>query len=186
MEEKPYLETGFTCWTWVPHTIQVLGSDRVRLIHLTRHPLDTAYSWVSQLAYVPPMFPMLPEKVLLAPEDTGVAFPEYAERWPGMGPVEKALYYWLELHTSALNTVQDFKGPTLSLRFEELFSESQISTLLDFLDLPFDGTDRFSDDLLSRRDAFPKSVQQFQPPEVIRNHPKVLELAETFDYDVGR
>src|SRR4051795_10208585 len=68
LETSSYIECGHPAWSTVPYLIRRFPG-RIRIVHLVRHPIPTAWSWVTQLAYCPPMAPHFPEKVLLSPFD---------------------------------------------------------------------------------------------------------------------
>src|SRR5438045_168084 len=98
LASKPYIECGHPSWSTIPYLVERFRG-RVKVVHLVRHPVETAYSWLTQFAYCPPRVPHLAEKILVSPFDDGVRHPSYRERWPSMTPYEKALYYWLEVNT---------------------------------------------------------------------------------------
>src|SRR5262249_42648763 len=95
LKRHGYIECGYALWKSIPFLIDRFAPD-VRIIHLVRHPVPTAWSWLTHRAFCEPLLPHLPEKVLLSPFDEGVQFSQYRERWSSMSPYEKALYYWLE------------------------------------------------------------------------------------------
>ena len=136
LETRPYVECGHPCWSALPYLIDRLG-ERLRIIHLVRHPIPTALSWLTQSAYVPPLLPHLQEKVLLSPFDDGVAFPEYRERWASLHPYEKCLYYWAEVNAFGLRLERETSSPWLRLTFEQLFfGDLETPSLPGFLGLP--------------------------------------------------
>src|ERR1700677_2734126 len=98
LESRDYFEAGHPCWSSLPYLAQCL-SGRIRIVHLVRHPVPTAFSWLSHGAYVPPLLPHMPPKEFITPFMPGVSFPEYRDRWPAMTPFERCLYYWMEVNT---------------------------------------------------------------------------------------
>jgi hypothetical protein len=179
LAHRPYLECGHPCWSALPWIAQRLRG-RVRVIHLVRHPVPTALSWLTHQAYQPPLLPHLPEKVLLSPFDAGVRFPEYRERWQVLTPFEKCLYYWLEVNAFALTLEAEGGLPWLRLRFEDLFAGDGLEPLLGFLALP---QDRRLDALRGERIDRHQSV--LAVPEGIATlvgHPEVVALAQALGY----
>lgn len=135
LETQPYVECGHPIWSTLPYLLERLAG-RIRILHLVRHPVPTALSWLTHMAYVRPLVPYLPEKVLLSPFDDGVAFPAYRELWPALTPFEKCLYYWAEVNSFGLSLQPQTTAPWLRLRAEDLFSESGVRQVQQFLELP--------------------------------------------------
>jgi hypothetical protein len=92
LETKDYLECGHPCWSTLPYLLSRFNG-RIRVIHLTRHPIPTACSWLTHSAYQVPILPHIPEKILLSPFDDGVQFPHYQTDWEKLNAFEKCLYY---------------------------------------------------------------------------------------------
>ena len=180
LKKTSYIECGHPCWSSIPFLIDHLKQD-VRIIHLVRHPVPTAWSWLTHRAYCPPLYPALPEKILLSPFDTGAHFPEYRGRWGTMSPYEKALYYWLEVNAFGLRLSEEARAKWLTVSFEELFARATQERLLEFV-----GAEPGRADLASlggqvdRLRAYSElAVDPFQ----IAAHAEILRLAERFGYD---
>ena len=151
----------------------------MKVIHLTRHPVPTAYSWTTHSAYCPPFAPHLPEKILLSPFDAGVRFPEYQNSWSGLSPLEKSLYYWTEVNAAALAWEQSLGVPWLRISYEGMFGGNDVEAVHAFLGLEKPQTV-----------AKGKHVDQFHylAPgmadwQVIANHPHTLDTARQLGYD---
>jgi hypothetical protein len=181
LRERMYIECGHPSWSSVPYLVDTFAPD-VRVIHLVRHPVPTAWSWLTHRAFCEPLLPHLPEKVLLSPFDEGVQFPEYRERWSSMSPFEKALYYWLEVN--AFGRVHSRSaGEWLTLSFDELFDPAMQRRVLSFV-------------TASEIDAEPKSpghvdelrslIEIEVDPMEIARHPEVLRLAVDLGFDPMR
>lgn len=134
LETQSYVECGHPVWSTLPYLMERLAG-RIQIIHLTRHPVPTALSWLTHWAYTPPLVPYLPEKVLLSPYDTGVAFPGYRDLWPTLTPYEKCLYYWAEVNAFGLQLAGRTAIPWLHLTAEEMFAEAGIRKVQQFLRL---------------------------------------------------
>ncbi len=135
LQEKPYIEVGHPCWGAISHLVDYF-QERIRIVHLIRHPITTSFSWVTHGAYQKPLLPYLPEKIPLSPFDEGVQFPEYQERWATLSEFEKNLYYWTEVNSLGIQLEKSVSVPWLRIRYEDLFYGDDLNRLVDFLNLP--------------------------------------------------
>lgn len=180
LDERPYVECGHPCWSSLPWIAQRLR-DHLRIVHLVRSPADTAASWVSRGAHIPPILPHCRERELISPFDEGSTFGEYRERWANMLPYEKCLIYWSEVNALGLRLEGRFPNAWLRLRYEDLFRGDGAIRLLEFLGLEPDP------DFLSAREI--REDQHRWVPEsicderLIENHPRVREIARVFGYE---
>ena len=180
LEQKNYIECGHPCWSTLPYFAERFRG-RVRFIHLTRHPIPTAFSWLTHGAYELPLLPHLQQKVLLTPFDPGVTFTEYRERWPSMSPFEKCLYYWAEVNAFGLRVAKSIQAPWLRASFENLFGADALKTVFEFLELPI------NDDVVAARalkiDEFNYMTLARPDLNVLANHPRVIAVARELEYD---
>jgi len=176
LESRDYLECGHPLWSTLPYLLRRFAG-RARVIHLVRHPVPTAISWLTHSAYIKPFATHIPEKVLLSPFDDGVHFVSYRERWATMTPYEKALFYWLEVNAFGVRLEAEGKAPWLRVRFEDLVRGDGLARVLAFANAEAREVDR------------PGMVDQFRyicdtcDPSLIAQHPDVMELARTLGYD---
>lgn len=180
LEIKPYIECGHPCWSSLPWIAEKLG-NQLQIVHLVRDPIATAASWVSRGAYIPPILPHVPERVLISPLDVGCQFTEYREKWPGLLPFEKCLVYWAEVNAFALQMERNFSGRWLRLHYEELFSALAATRLLEFLGLPAE--QGFLDARAIREDQFRSLPESTCEPSLLQGHPQILALAKTLGYE---
>jgi len=181
-EGESYFETGWPCWAAVPFFISCFPG-RVRIVHLTRHPVHTAISWVSHGVFCPPFLPGLhPEKVWLSPFDQGVQFTGYRERWAVMTPYEKALFFWAEVHSCGLRLETQSGVPWLRIRYEDLFSGKALPALLDFMALP--RREEIFSALQLRTDKFRYIIPGRVNVGAVKDHPDVIQTAVKLGYDV--
>lgn len=178
LETGEYIECGHPCWSSLPWLAQRFAG-RIRVIHLTRHPVPTACSWLTHQAYCPPFLPHLSEKVLLSPFDAGVQFPEYQERWLSLTPYEKALYYWTEVNAFGLALEKDLCVPWLRLSYEDLFGGKGLAALHDFLGLSVSTPA----DIHLRVDQFHRISAGLYDWRTITNHPHTLRTCRQLGYD---
>lgn len=180
LEREDYLETGFPSWSAVPY-LRRRFAGRLRLVHLTRHPVAVAFSWISHGAYVPPLLPCAPEKILLHPADPGVAFPEYAAAWGALHPFERALFFWAEVHAFALRQQTLGDVPWLRLEVKELFAAPGQARLAEFLGIEASDALRAAADEVV--DEHHYLLGNWVDPDCIARHPQVCAVARALGYD---
>ena len=180
--DRRYLECGHPSWSSIPVLHDHLG-ERMRVIHLVRHPVPTALSWLTHSAYQPPLAPHLDEKILLSPFDVGVRLPEYRDSWHELSPFEKCVYYWCEVTALALEVRQEFGKRWLTLRYEDLFGGDGVESLLGFLELPANDAMTATRSLTS--DAFCYVTRPGHDWHAIVRCPHAREIAAQFSYDIG-
>lgn len=178
LETGPYFETGFPIWTSLPWLIERLGAERVRIVHLPRHPVPTALSWLTHGAWQPPALPHLPPgRVLIEADDPGTLHREYQPVWSQLGPYDKALFFWAELHASGLQLQAEGRVSWLRLRFEELFSDAGLAQLAGFTDT---SGGLFKGD---RVDAWSHLLMMPVDWRQVSAHPAVLSVAQALGYE---
>ncbi len=177
LEAGGYIECGHPCWSSLPWLAKRF-EGRMRVIHLARHPVPTACSWLTHQAYCPPLLPHLREKILLSPFDAGVQFPEYQERWASLAPFEKALYYWTELNAFGLRWEKELGVPWLRVSYEDLFGGSGLAAVHAFLGIP-----NLAARLETRVDRFHYVSPEMQDWQATVSHPHAVETARLLGYD---
>jgi len=183
LETQPYIECGHPCWGAMPWLAQRFAG-RVRIIHLFRHPIPTALSWLTHTAYEKPFLPYLQEKILVSPFDEGVAFPEYRENWSTLSAFEKCLYYWAEVNALGLDLESTAGLPWLRVSYEELFTPPGIAKVLGFVDLPpRAGMIEAAGEVIDEHRF--KSASPFPDLEVVSRHERVLEVAANLGYSTS-
>lgn len=176
LRTRSYIECGHPSWSTVRYLIDRFAG-RMRVVHLVRHPVPTAWSWVSQQAYCPPMGGHLREKTLLSPFDSGIQFESFRDRWSVMNPYEKALFYWAEVNAFALRLQRSVTVPWMQVRFEDLLHGDALPRMLAFAGL--DGTTETAGIV----DEFRAHSGFWCDSRVIARHPEVLEVAVELGYD---
>lgn len=174
---RTYIECGHPAWSSIPYLVDTFKPD-VRVIHIVRHPVPTAWSWMTHRAFCEPILPHIAERVLLSPFDAGVRFPEYRERWSRMSPFEKSLYYWLEVNAFGKSARSELGVPWLTLSFDELFSLDAQQRLMKFV-----GPAREELESPAVVDDARFTCEIPVDPREIGNHLEVLQLAADFGFD---
>jgi hypothetical protein len=175
LAEKPFIECGHPLWSSLPYLMERFAG-RVRVIHLVRHPVPTAWSWLTQRAYCPPLAPHLPERVPLSPFDEGIQFECFRDRWPEMTPYEKALFYWTEVNALALRLESAGRVPWMRVQIEELWRGAGLQELLAFAGLASEV------EVLPPVDKF-RYLANPCDPLLIERHPEVMTVARTLGYN---
>jgi hypothetical protein len=180
LEDKSYIECGWPAWGAIPYLLKRF-EGRISIVHLVRHPLPVACSWVSHRAFCPPLIPGLAfqEKILASPFDEGAAFPQYRECWDGMNPFEKSLFFWAEVNALGLKLEQEGNSPWLRIRFEDLFHGNALPELLDFLGLTAPKDMAFG----NTKDDFRYLCDAWWNPLDIQKHPEVMTIAARLGYN---
>ena len=179
LAQRGYIECGHPCWSSIP-ALADRFQGKVRVVHLVRHPVPTAFSWLTHRAYQPSLSPFVPDKILLTPFDPGIRLTEYGDRWADLTAFEKCLYYWGEVNLFGLALEETLEAPWLRLTYEDLFFADGLERLQAFLELP-------PDDALSAARA--ESVDRFRyltadRPDLnlLAQHPRIREAAGRFGY----
>lgn len=181
---RAYVETGWPLFSALPLLAERIP-ERLRVVHLVRHPVPTALSHLAHSSYADSSrddaFTRL---ATLGPEDPQVFHPEYAAWWGEISPYEKCLFWWTEVNSFGLEFPQRAPEiPFLRIRAEDLLGgeERTLVDLLRFLGLPRhqDWTAR-----LGRRvDRWHHHTDQDLEPELIARHPATVTLARQIGYD---
>ncbi|MEO8362248.1 MAG: hypothetical protein ABI672_19630 [Vicinamibacteria bacterium] len=181
LEIKPYVECGHPCWSTLPYLASRLG-EKMQILHLIRHPIPTALSWLSRSAYLPPLLPHLREKVLLSAFDEGVTFTEYRDRWSSLLPFEKCVYYWAEVNAFGLNLEKRATVPWLRVSFENLFEGRGLESIERFLGVP--DVPSIQGERAEIVDEHRSLIGEGLPDlDIWRSHPALLETAIRLGYD---
>jgi hypothetical protein len=183
-ETRPYVETGWPLFPALPHLAATLP-DRLRVIHLTRHPVPTALSHLAHSSYAgSPRNDAFTRLATLGPEDPRVFQPRYATRWSRLTPYEKCLFWWTEVNLFALEFAERLPQiPLVRLRAEDLLSGDTraLERLVAFIGDSGDPSWLASRDTVV--DRWHHHTDQELNPELIRAHPRTLELAAHLGYD---
>jgi len=183
LREKSYIECGWPAWGAMPYLLKRF-EGRIKIVHLVRHPVPIACSWVSHRAFCPPAIPGLPyfrEKILASPVDEGTAFPQYRETWEGMNPFEKSLFFWAEVNALGLKLEQTSAVPWRRIYFENLFKGNALPELMEFI-----GPDAAAEQtraLGNIKDEYRYVCDTWWKPQVIQKHPEIMRVAAKLGYE---
>lgn len=183
LQKKPYVECGWPAWGAIPYLLKRF-EGRIKIVHLVRHPIPVACSWVSHRAFCPPAVPGLPyfkEKILASPFDEGTAFPQYRDVWEGMSPFEKSLFFWAEVNALGLRLEQTSEVPWLRIRFEDLFDGNVLPELTEFIGL--DSAPNLVRAVDNIKDEFRCICDFWWHPQDVQQHPAIMEVAARLGYE---
>ena len=168
-----YAECGYPCWrhiSWIASKLKQTMDVDLKVIQIIREPWSNALSLIKINAYVPSILPHQSYKSLLEPDSEGVAFAHIKDVWHEFSSVDKCLYYYYELHHQAQQLEQQIpKGNFLKLRYESMFSEAELTRVVNFLG----GTDdpaKYAFELIDDFSCF------IVPPTAKKLHPQITEL----------
>jgi hypothetical protein len=192
---KVYVETGWPNFSWIPLLVDRFG-EQALVVHLTRHPVQYAYSLASLMFYSPHRKDAYVRLARLHPADPGVKHGEYAAQWKSLNPVERSLFQWLEVNTWAEELKSARPASFITLRSEDLLAspqvlvESMIERAPSLADV-FPGRPSATDtvDALGwspTRHARKRQLTIDFEPESLRCSPAVPRLAERYGYSMNR
>jgi hypothetical protein len=129
-ERSDYVETGWPLFPALPYLARVVP-DRLRVVHLARHPVPTALSHLAHSSYAgSARADPFTHLATLAPTDERVFQPGYAAGWGKLTPYEKCLYWWTEVNLFGLEFAERAPHiPLLRLAAEPLLAGAPLPAL---------------------------------------------------------
>lgn len=133
-----YVETGWPVFAAIPMLARRFPG-RLRVVHLTRHPVPTALSHLAHSSYAgSARDDDYTRMATLGPVDANVRHPEYAERWSDLTPYEKCLYWWTEVHSFGLELPERLPDvPFMRVKAEEMLAgdEATLNRLASHIEI---------------------------------------------------
>jgi hypothetical protein len=183
---RMYVETGWPLFAALPLMCRLFGR-RLRIVHLTRHPVPSALSHMAHKSYAgSPRDDAYTRLATLGPEDRGVIAGDYGERWAELSSFEKCLFWWTQVHGFGLELESWAAGlPFLRLSSEALLSGARepLERLVGFLDLPFD--ERWLERVKVPVDCWRHRSDEEVDPLWVERHPVTVEVARRLGYDAS-
>jgi hypothetical protein len=182
---RPYVETGWPLFPALPLLAERLP-DRLRVVHLTRHPVPSALAHLAQKCYAgSPSNDAYTRLATLGPEDPNVFQPYYASSWDRLTPYEKVLFWWTEIHLFALELPGRVDGiPLLRICAEDILSARRpaLQRLLEFIGLPW------REDWLAPAtrlvDRWHHPADERVDPLEVHRHPTTVDVAQQLGYQL--
>lgn len=182
----PYVETGWPLFPVVPLLATRLP-ERLRVVHLTRHPVPSALSHLARRCYAgSPRVDAYTRLATLGPSDPNVFQSAYAEPWDHLSAYEKCLFWWTEVHLSAVELPGRIEPvPLLRVSAEEILSGNRraLEELLEFIGLPW--REEWREHAGRRVDRWPRLAVDAVDPLQIHRHPTTVELARRLGYEMA-
>jgi hypothetical protein len=179
---KPYVETGWPCFPVLPLLARRLG-DRLRVVHLTRHPVPSALSHLSHNAYAG-SWRCDVRWATFGPRDANLFQVDYQARWRHMSAYEKCLFWWTEVQLFALEFAERFdQVPFRRVKYEDLFgaeSEQALRSLTSFMDLPW--SDGWHEHIGRRVDLWHHYTDEPFDVSAVLRHPRTVQAAAALGY----
>ena len=184
--ERPYFETGWPLLAGLPLLGELLG-DRLRIVHLTRHPVASALAHLADSAYAgSDRNDDYTRLATLGPLDPNVFQPRYADVWHHLSPYEKCLFWWTEVNLFALELPGRLRQiPFIRIKAEDMLSgkRPELERLLKFMGLPWDP--RWLDRASAVADSWHRQARVLTDPLEVHRHPTTIELARELGYVVA-
>lgn len=183
--ERPYVETGWPLFPALPLLAARLG-NRLRIVHLTRHPVTSALSHTVHQCYAgSPRDDAYTRLATLGPEDPGVFGAAYAECWHHLTPYEKCLFWWTEVHGFGLEVRARLAGiPLLRVKSEAILAGDRetLQRLLAFMQLSWD--ERWLSLADQVVDRWHHRTSAAVDPLEIHRHRRTVDVAHALGYDM--
>lgn len=183
---RTYVETGWPLFGALPLFAQRLG-DRLRVVHLTRHPVPTALSHATHNSFAGSnRDDPYTRLATLGPTDPHVFQPHYVARWAALTPYERCLFWWTEVNLFGLEFAARLPHvPLLRISSERMLAGDPVtlSRLATFIGATWDErwiarANRVVDRWQHRTDA------GFDPG-LISRHPLTMAVAGALGYDLA-
>jgi hypothetical protein len=186
-ERRPYVETGWPLFAALPLFARCFP-ERLRIVHLTRHPVPSALSHLAHNSYAGSgRNDAYTRWATLGAGDPGVFQANYSDRWEKLTPYEKCLFWWTEVHAYGLELPGRLGSvPFLRVQSEPLLEgdRPELERLLRFIDLPWD------DGFLARSgrviDRWHHHTAEKVEPMQALDHAMTLDVAGRLAYDVAQ
>jgi hypothetical protein len=184
--ERPYIETGWPLFAALPLFASVFGSD-LRVIHLTRHPVPTAFSHLAHSSYAgSPRDDAYTRLATLGPADPGVFQERYADRWEDLTPYEKCLFWITEVGMFGLEFERRFPGVAfLRIQSEAMLAGDRATLEALIAQMGLDWDERWLERTGTRVDRWHHHTDHDVDPLLIEQHPAAVETAAQLGYDAS-
>jgi hypothetical protein len=183
---RPYVETGWPLFPALP-LFALRFPDRLRIVHLTRHPVPSALSHLAHNSFAGSgREDTYTRWATLGPCDRGVFQTGYASRWPGLSPYEKCLFWWTEVHRYGLELAERLERiPFLRVKSEDVLvgHPPTLQQLLGFM-----GLDRRDDWRAHTKrvvDRWHHHTDALVDPLEVLAHPMTVQTAGSLGYDAA-
>jgi len=182
---KNYIDFGWTTYSAVPALIRRFES-RIHLIHLHRHPVHVALSYLSHKYYQPELrSDWFTQRAQLTPRCPGVYRTSQEDRWSTLNSYEKALFHWYQINKYALELHE--RWPTLpycSVSFDDIFNRTGkcFEEMIKFMGLEPQAAMNLA--IRTIVDGYSNKLARIPEWRTIFQFPEVVELAIYLGYEI--
>jgi hypothetical protein len=182
---RPYVETGWPLLAALPLLAERMAR-RLRVVHLTRHPVPSALLHLAAGRYAGSPHPDdYARMATLGPQDANVFQGFYARSWGRLSPYERCLFWWTEVSLFAIEFPGRNAGiPFLRVKAEDLMGgrRDELERLLDFIGCGWHpGWLEHSHRLVDRwHEHAGGTVDALE----VHRHPTAVEAARQLGYDI--
>jgi hypothetical protein len=184
LRSKTYIDTGWAHYAALPYFIGEFPG-RVRLVHLVRHPVPTAASYVSLDMYAPDKRrDEWSDFAFVDATSPGIQLTEYQGGWSSMTPFEKNLFWWTEMNLYAEELASMHpQVPFLRVRSEDMFQAdgTSLRALVRFLCLPW--RTEMAAAREQRIDRWRFEIDGPIDPALVLHYPRTLDMMRRYGYD---
>lgn len=184
IRERHYVEVGFPAFAMAPLLRAEFG-DRLRLVQLTRNPLNVAASTVTHHWFTEGVRADIADAILVRPDEPGAVLSHYADRWSSMTGFERGLYYWYQVHAFGREQEKLSPGNRFArFRFEDLISSCKTrQDFASFIGLP--DRDGWDESTKRRVDGHHRKTSERIDLARVDRHAEIVELARQLGYSLG-
>ena len=180
-----YVETGWPLFAVLP-TLAQRVPERLRIVHLTRHPIPTALSHLAHNSYAgSARDDAYTRLATLGPGDANVFQSQYADLWAELSPYEKCLFWWTEVNLLGLELPERLERiPSLRVASERILGgeRAALEPLLEFMAL--DWNEHWLALAGRTVDRWHHHTDLDVDPAAIRRHPMTVETAHALGYEL--
>lgn len=178
-----YIETGWPVHAALP-MLAARFPDRLRVVHLTRHPVPSALSQLSHNTWPGGPPHELTRLAVLRPTDPNVFQPHYAQGWHRLSAYEKCLFWWTEVHLLGLEfPIRRPEIPSVRVQSERLLAgdRTELRTMLELMELDWD--ERWVARAGRLIDRWHHQTDRAFDPDRISQHDQTLHTARRLGYE---
>lgn len=158
--------------------------ERVKFIHLVRHPVYTALSLATHNIYRKKAKNWVYDYAI-DPFDPGVVQKGLHDRWRSLTAYEMCLFWWTEINLYAMELKERYPEiPYLLVRYEDVFVTRRSGILEDisrFAGLP--NNNEFNESLQKKVDSYRGKSASHDWAHIFK-YPETMSLARQLGYDI--
>jgi hypothetical protein len=178
-----YVETGTPVLAALP-MLAARFPDRLRVVHLTRHPVPWALSQITHKTWAGGPPHEMTRLAVLRPTDPNVFQSHYAQEWHQLNAYERCLFWWTEVQMFGLEfPTRNPEIPFVRVQSEKLLAgdRAEQSRMLELMELDWD--ERWVARAGHLIDRWHHQTDRAFDPEWISRHEQTLRTARQLGYE---